>query len=161
VGDGKLGRLVAQVLAAEGARVSMLGRHPERAGALEAAGVSFHLGEPSATTGPERSFPIAVECTGSPDGPAEALALLEPMGTLILKTTVREPLRLPSDRLVVDEISLIGSRCGPFQRAIEAIEAEAVNVDALLEASYPLSRHVEAFEHASRRGALKVLMTMT
>jgi threonine dehydrogenase-like Zn-dependent dehydrogenase len=160
VGDGKLGTLVALVLAAEGARVSLVGRHPERAQAVEAVGVEFHLAEPSPPTALERSFPVAVECTGDPGGPARALALLEPMGVLVLKTTVTEPLRLASDRVVVDEISLIGSRCGPFPRAMEAIEAGAVGVDILLEASYPLSRHKAAFEHASRRGALKVLLTL-
>lgn len=160
VGDGKLGLLAASVLAAERARVTLLGHHPERAQALEAAGVEYYFNEQAAAAALTRSYPVVVECTGAPDGPTDALELLQPMGKLILKTTVAEPLRLPSERVVVDEINVLGSRCGPFARAIEAIETGAVVVDALLEASYALSSYESALERASQRGALKVLLTM-
>lgn len=158
LGDGRLGLLAAQALASEGASVCVIGRHPERKAILSTYDIEFRKAVPSDVSDLEASFPMVVECTGSPDGPADALRLLLPMGTLVLKTTVRDHLKLPSEHLVVDEIMLLGSRCGPFPRAIEALHERQVNVDRMIEENFPLSQAVDALRHASRPGALKTLI---
>jgi threonine dehydrogenase-like Zn-dependent dehydrogenase len=159
VGDGKLGLLVSQALASDGANVCLIGRHPEREGIVSHKGVEFVDGKSERHAELRRSFPIAVDCTGSPDGPAAALDLVEPTGTLVIKSTVHEPLRLPSDRLVVDEITVLGSRCGPFKRAIRALEIGEVETEGLIEKSFPLAGAPEAIRLASEPGVLKVLIT--
>lgn len=161
VGDGKLGLLVAQAMASEGADVCLIGRHREREALISRRGVRFIEGKGLMLPELERAFDIAVDCTGSPDGPAQALGLLEPAGTLVVKSTVHERLRLPSDRLVVDEITVLGSRCGPFRRAIRALEMGEITVDGLLEESFSLEQAVPALHHASKPGALKVMLTLS
>ena len=160
VGDGKLGMLVAQALASDGANVCLIGRHPERKALVSARAVEFVEERTGRTGDLERSFPIAVDCTGSPEGPASAMGLLEPKGTLVVKSTVREPLSLPSERLVVDEITVVGSRCGPFKRAIQALETGEVETEGLLEKSFPLDDAPEAIRRASEPGVLKILLTV-
>jgi len=159
VGDGKLGLLVAQALASDGANVCLVGRHPERESIVSPRGIEFIEEKSERAAALRRSFPIAVDCTGSPDGPPAALELVEPMGILVVKSTVHEPLSLPSDRLVVDEIALVGSRCGPFKRAIRALETGEIETEGLVEKSFPLAGAPEAIRLASEPGVLKVLIT--
>jgi threonine dehydrogenase-like Zn-dependent dehydrogenase len=159
-GDGKLGLLVAQALACEGASVCLLGNHPERRRIVAGRGIEFCPSASVNDAAMQGAFPAAVECTGTPDGPAAALSLLSPLGILVLKTTVTQPLHLPSQRLVVDEISVIGSRCGPFPRAIEALEKKEVEVEAMFDRSFPLEQAAEALKHAAKPGILKTFMTM-
>lgn len=160
VGDGRLGILIAQALAAEGASVFMIGRHPERRQLLDESGTEFCLSGSAEEASLSATFAVAVECTGSPEGPAAALELLQPLGRLVLKSTISRPLRLPSERLVVDEINVIGSRCGPFPEAIDAIHRGKIRVDGMLDETFPLDRAPEAIDHAAKPGALKVLITM-
>jgi threonine dehydrogenase-like Zn-dependent dehydrogenase len=113
---------------------------------------------------------VVVDCTGRAAGFAEAMRLVRPRGTLVLKSTVappgaaaaahaaRESAPLHLAPLVIDEITVVGSRCGPFAPAIRAIEAGRVNLEALITANYPLEEAVAGFEHAARREALKVLL---
>jgi threonine dehydrogenase-like Zn-dependent dehydrogenase len=157
VGDGKLGQLVAQTLALTGGDLLVVGRHEEKLANLEARGIKTGL----AQTVKERSFDLAVECTGNPDGFAIARNALRPRGTLVLKSTYAGKLNLDASSLVVDEITLIGSRCGPFSPALELLATGQVDVQPLIHARYPLSEGLAAFEKAQSRGILKVLLEVS
>jgi threonine dehydrogenase-like Zn-dependent dehydrogenase len=101
---------------------------------------------------------VVVECTGQPAGYRRARELLRPRGTLVLKSTYHGLVEADLSRLVVDEIQVVGSRCGPFPPAIRLLSQGLVDVLPLIEAEYPLDEGMAAFEHAQRRGALKVLV---
>ena len=157
VGDGKLGQLVAQTLALTSCELLVVGRHQEKLANLEARGIKTGFAE--AVT--ERSFDISVECTGNPEGFAIALQALRPRGTLVLKSTYAGKLTIDASSVVVDEITVIGSRCGPFPQALQLLAAGEVEVEGLIQARYSLSEGLTAFEHAQRRGVLKVLVEMS
>lgn len=154
LGDGKLGLLVAQVLQQAGARVLAVGRHPEKLAILAARGIETRLARdwsPAPT-------PLVVEATGSAEGFAAAVAATEPRGTLVLKSTVAEHPAVDLAPLVIHEIRLVGSRCGPFAPALRALAEERVTVEPLVTTRLPLRRAHEALERAALRGALKVLV---
>lgn len=155
VGAGKLGQLVARVLALAGCRLTVLARRSSARRAL--AGLAARV-VGSADELPKGAFDLAVECTGNPEGFALARGGLRPGGTLVLKSTYAGRLEVDASSLVVDEITLVGSRCGPFPPALELLRTGQVRVEPLVEARYPLSRARDAFEHAARPGALKVLL---
>jgi threonine dehydrogenase-like Zn-dependent dehydrogenase len=154
VGDGKLGQLVAQTLALTGCDLLAIGRHAEKLANLTAQNIATGFAE--AVT--ERSFDIAVECTGNPDGFAIARRALRPRGILVLKSTYANQLSLDISSIVVDEITLIGSRCGPFPKALKLLAENKIKVDNLIQAKYPLNEGLAAFKHAQQRGILKVLL---
>ena len=154
VGDGKLGQLVAQTLALTGCDLLVIGRHQEKLAMLEARGIQTGVVDAVG----DRSVDIAVECTGNPEGFAIAHCALRPRGTLVLKSTYAGKLNLDASALVVDEITLVGSRCGPFPAALELLAQGKVNVKPLIQAHYPLSEGLAAFEQAQQRGVLKVLL---
>jgi threonine dehydrogenase-like Zn-dependent dehydrogenase len=157
VGDGKLGQLVAQTLALTGCELLVVGRHRDKLANLEVRGIKTGLVD--AVT--DRSFDISVECTGNPEGFAIARRALRPRGTLVLKSTYAGNLSLDASALVVDEITLIGSRCGPFPAALNLLATQKVDVKPLIHASYPLHDGLEAFAQAQHRGTLKVLLEMS
>ncbi|MBP5977170.1 alcohol dehydrogenase catalytic domain-containing protein [Brasilonema sp. CT11] len=157
VGDGKLGQLVAQTLALTGCDLLVVGRHRDKLAHLEARGIKTGL----ADTVTDRAFDISVECTGNSEGFALAHRALRPRGTLVLKSTYAGKLSLDASSLVVDEISLIGSRCGPFAPALELLAQEKVDVKSLINARYPLADGLAAFERAQTKGVLKVLLEMS
>ena len=105
-----------------------------------------------------RSSDLVVDCTGSPTGLTTALQLVRPCGTIILKTTVAASQTLHMAPFVIDEVNLLGSRCGPFADALQLLSANAVSVAPLLSASYPLEDAEVAFAHAVRKDTLKVLL---
>jgi threonine dehydrogenase-like Zn-dependent dehydrogenase len=152
VGDGKLGQLVGQVLQRTGCALTVLGRHPRKLGLLSSRGIAVSS-EP-----PDGGFDVAVECSGNASGFAAARRALRPRGTLVMKSTYAGALTLDASAIVVDEITLVGSRCGPFAPALDLLARRAVDVKPLIEARYPLDRAMEAFEHAQRRGSLKILI---
>lgn len=154
VGVGRLGQLVCRVLAATGARVFALGRNAEKLARLEGIVESTVRAE---DIGP-RSFSMAVECTGDPSGLPIALQALRPRGTLVLKSTYPGPLSLDMGPLVVDELRLVGSRCGPFDTALRLLEEERVEVTSLIDARYPLGEGIEGFAHSRRPGVVKVVL---
>ncbi len=156
VGDGKLGQLVAQTLAITGCELLAVGRHQEKLANLEAQGIQ--TGFADAVT--DRTFDISVECTGNPEGFAIALQALRPRGTLVLKSTYAGKLTIDASSVVVDEITVIGSRCGPFPAALQLLAEGRVDVERLIAARYPLSEGLRAFDHAQRRGVLKILLEM-
>ncbi|GET37693.1 MDR/zinc-dependent alcohol dehydrogenase-like family protein [Microseira wollei] len=154
VGDGKLGQLVAQTLALTGCDLLVVGRHQHKLANLAARGIKTGLAD--AVT--DRAFDLSVECTGNPEGFAIARRALRPRGTLVLKSTYAGHLTFDASSLVVDEITLIGSRCGPFAAALEVLAAGKVDVEPLIQARYPLSEGLTAFTRAQERGVLKVLL---
>lgn len=161
-GDGRLGLLCAHVLARAGLEVTVAGRHPERAELLP-AGVQHRVGllEPAPVGEGSRSAPgfdLAVEVTGNPEVLERVLACVRPKGTVVLKTTSEA--RVPFDLapVVIDELTLIGSRCGRFEPALELLRTGAVPVERLIHGRYPLSRADEALAHAGRKGILKILI---
>ncbi len=162
-GDGRLGLLCAQVLALRGLEVTLLGRHPERAAWFpgirhETAPLSGPPGAPDPAGA--RDFDLAVEATGDPEALSAILQRVRPRGTVVLKTTTERPATLDFARVVVDELTLVGSRCGPFEPALASLAAGDVRVEPMISARFPLSEGPAAFEHASRPGILKVLMDM-
>lgn len=157
VGDGKLGQLVAQTLALTGCDLLAIGRHREKLAKLEAAGIATGFVDLVA----DRTFDLAVECTGNPEGFAIARRALRPRGTLVLKSTYKGNLTVDASGLVVDEITLIGSRCGPFPQALQVLCENKINVQPLIQARYPLREAIAAFQHAQTRGVLKVLLDIS
>jgi threonine dehydrogenase-like Zn-dependent dehydrogenase len=157
VGDGKLGQLIAQTLALTGCELLVVGRHEDKL--INLAGKGIKTGLADSVT--DRYFDISVDCTGNPEGFNIARRALRPRGTLILKSTYAGNISLDASSLVVDEITLIGSRCGPFVPALELLATEKVDVQYLIDSSYPLSQGLEAFEKAKTKGVLKVLLEMS
>ena len=154
VGDGKLGQLVAQTLALTGCELLVIGRHTEKLANLEARGIKTGFAD-AVQAG---YFDISVECTGNPQGWAIARRALRSRGILVLKSTYAGDITIDASSLVVDEITLIGSRCGPFQPALDLLSQNQVDVKPLIQAHYPLEEGLAAFKHAQQRGVLKVLL---
>jgi threonine dehydrogenase-like Zn-dependent dehydrogenase len=157
LGDGKLGLLCAQVLALTGCDLTAVGHHQEKLDILARRGISTALGEEAI----EGKADLVVEATGRPAGYAAARRLVRPRGTVVLKSTYHGPLDADLTMAVVDEVTLVGSRCGPFGPALRLLERGLVDVAPLIQARYPLSEALAAFEHAARPGALKVLVDCT
>jgi threonine dehydrogenase-like Zn-dependent dehydrogenase len=153
-GDGKLGLLCAQVLATTGARVTLVGRHPDKLRLAKPAGVRAVL---LADWRPQRAD-IVVDATGSTSGLETALGAVRPRGTLVLKSTCAEEHRLSLAPLVINEITVVGSRCGLFPPALDALTEKKVAVTPMIEKIYPLGDGIEAVAHAGKRGAKKVLL---
>lgn len=154
VGPGRLGMLVGQVLALAGGDVTMLGRS-ERSLALPR-----RLGLKSGVVDSvnDNSFDMVVEATGNEAGLAHALRLVRPLGTLVLKSTYAGAATVNLTKLVVDEITVVGSRCGPFEPALRLLSHWQMEVGALIEAEYGLADGIAAFAHAAQPGARKVLL---
>ena len=156
IGDGKLGLLAAQVLAAAGAEVLVVGKHEEKLRVARARGI--RTASPADAQDLRRSFPVVVEASGAEAGFALALDLLEPQGTLVLKSTFHGTTPIDSARIVVDEIHVIGSRCGRLAPALDLLARGAVDVESLISERLPLDRGEEALARAARPGVLKVLL---
>jgi threonine dehydrogenase-like Zn-dependent dehydrogenase len=158
VGDGKLGLLCAQALKAlTGAGVTLLGKHQSKLELAARRGVETALMKELPDSF-RRSFDVAVEASGSESGFGAALSLLRPRGTLVLKSTFHGETRLNAAPVVVDEISIVGSRCGRFAPALELLRRDAVEVEAMIHAEFPLAEGVRALSHAASAGVLKVLL---
>jgi len=156
VGDGKLGQLVGQTLRLTGCDLLVAGRHPDKLEHLSRRGVRTGVGgEVEVEVG---GFDLAVECTGNVEGFAQARRGLRPRGTLVLKSTYAGRLSVDASALVVDEITVIGSRCGPFAPALRLLAAGEVEVRPLISARYPLEEGPEGFDKAAEKEVLKVLL---
>ena len=155
LGDGRLGNLCAQVLASRSDRVLVVGKHAQKLALLDSRGIATTvLGEAI----PERSADIVVDCTGSETGLPTALRLVRPRGTIVLKTTVAGAQTMPWAPFVIDEVTLVGSRCGPFDQALQALEEGRVQVRPLISERFALSEGLHALERAQAKGVLKVLL---
>jgi threonine dehydrogenase-like Zn-dependent dehydrogenase len=155
LGDGRLGNLCAQVLAGLSNRLLVVGKHPEKLALLAAKGITTAL-LPDVTT--ERFGDIVVDCTGSASGLPTALKLVRPRGTIVLKTTVAGEQTLAWAPFVIDEVTLVGSRCGPFDQALVALEHGRIDVRPLISERFNLLQGLEALEHAKTKPVLKVLL---
>jgi threonine dehydrogenase-like Zn-dependent dehydrogenase len=155
LGSGRLGILCAQVLALHVETVDVIGRNERTLGVCRALGLRAI---PVSEISPNASYDAIVECTGSADGLRMALKSVRPRGAIILKSTYTTPPEIDLSPVVINEIRVIGSRCGPFAQAIELLAAKRVQVEPLTDGEYPLSRGVEAFAAANTPGALKVLL---
>jgi threonine dehydrogenase-like Zn-dependent dehydrogenase len=156
VGDGKLGLLCAQSLALKSRNVSLVGKHEEKMRIAATRGVETVLLETAAKL--NRSFDVAVEASGSESGFQTALDLLKPRGKLVLKSTFQGTPRWQAARVVVDEITIVGSRCGRFAPALELLENKAVDVEDMISAEFALENGVQAMKRAAEKGVLKVLL---
>jgi alcohol dehydrogenase len=155
LGDGKLGLLIAQVLQASGAEVHLLGRHRHKLRIAERAGIATELLRKKA---PRRAYPVVVDATGSADGLRAAIGMCEPRGTVVMKSTVHGTVGIDAAPVIVDEITLVGSRCGRFEPAIKLLASGKVRVGDLISEEFRLDRAPEAFARAATKGILKVLL---
>jgi threonine dehydrogenase-like Zn-dependent dehydrogenase len=154
IGDGKLGQLVARTLALTGCELRVVGRHQDKLARLRGRGID--AGDASGV--PARWADLAVECTGHPDGLARATALARARGTIVLKSTYEGLASVNLSAIVVDEMTLVGSRCGPMDKAVALLAHDDLGVGDLVTATYPLAQAGEAFAAAARPGVLKVLV---
>jgi threonine dehydrogenase-like Zn-dependent dehydrogenase len=155
LGDGKLGQLVARALLSAGLATIVVGRHAQKLALAAAAGADTLLEADVAQLG---RVPSVVEATGSAAGLSRALSLVAPRGLLVLKTTVAGPVELDLAPIVIDEIRVVGSRCGDLGRAIDVLASGTLDPTPLIAGRYPLNRADEALRHAGQRGTLKILI---
>ena len=157
LGDGKLGLLVAQVLRNANCPVRLIGRHPEKLALCEKWQIRSR---PLADIVPRHDQDIVVDCTGSAAGFELAMQMVRPRGTIVLKSTVAAAKPMNLAPLVIDELTVIGSRCGPFREAIQALAEKQIDVASLIHRRLRLDQGMEAIDLAGRPGVLKVLLTM-
>jgi threonine dehydrogenase-like Zn-dependent dehydrogenase len=157
LGDGRLGLLVAQVLRNAGCPVRVVGKHPQKLALCEKWSIRSRL---LADIVPRHDQDVVVDCTGSAAGFETAMAMVRPRGTIVLKSTVAAGKPLNLAPLVIDEITVVGSRCGPFREAIRVLSEKSVDVISLMTRRMKLEQGVEALQHAARPGVLKVILTL-
>ncbi|HEV2884539.1 MAG TPA: alcohol dehydrogenase catalytic domain-containing protein [Pyrinomonadaceae bacterium] len=158
IGDGKLGLLCAQAIALSGASLLLIGKHAEKLRIAERRGIETATAK--SVTKLKREFDVVVEASGSASAFAGALEMLCPRGTLVLKSTYKSEgkAEIEPSRVVVDEITILGSRCGRFQPALDLLKKGAIDIDSLISEEYPLARGVHAMERAAKKGVLKVFL---
>jgi threonine dehydrogenase-like Zn-dependent dehydrogenase len=154
LGDGKLGLLASQVLQAHGARVHQYGRHKEKLRIAERAGVETQITKKL----PASKYEFVVEATGSSEGLQQAVRMAEPRGTVIMKSTVHGLVSVDTAPVIVNEITLVGSRCGRFEPAINLLKSRKVRVSEMISDVLPLNQAPQAFRQAATPGVLKVLL---
>jgi alcohol dehydrogenase len=156
LGDGRLGLLLAQVLKSAGAQVTLVGKHEWKLELARSWGVRvMRDGNHELRSA---SFPVVVDATGSPRGLEQAFRLVEPRGTVVMKSTFHDPARFDATKLVVDEITLLGSRCGNFSTALHLLQQELISVQPLLTKVFPFEESLEAFQYLDRTDCLKVCL---
>jgi threonine dehydrogenase-like Zn-dependent dehydrogenase len=162
LGDGKLAQLIAMVLRSTGVPIVMFGKHSEKLAPARRNGIKTSLVRNHATNLKSNAirerFSLVVEATGSPTGLALGIALTEPRGTLVLKSTFHGAAPIESWPIVVNEITMLGSRCGPFVKAIAMLRAKLLDPRPLITRTFPLSEASKAMKSAQQRGVLKVLL---
>ena len=156
IGDGKLGLLSAQVVALTGAPTVLVGKHPEKLQIATRRGIE--TSSPEAAAKRQKQFDVVVEASGAAPGFKLALDLLRPKGKLVLKSTFHGATEIDAARIVVDEISIVGSRCGRFQPALHLLMKNAIDVDSLISEEHLLSDGISAMDRARTSGILKVLL---
>jgi alcohol dehydrogenase len=157
LGDGKLGLLAAQVLHLTGCDLLAVGRHPEKLAILERRGIRTQIVGEKIHPGAD----IVVEATGNAEGFATARTLVRPRGTLVLKSTFHGDVTLDLSMVVVDEVTVVGSRCGPFLPALRLLEGRMVDVESLIHETFSLDEGLAAFQRAAAHGVLKVLLSVS
>jgi alcohol dehydrogenase len=160
MGDGKLGQLVARVLDGAGAEVTVIGRHARKLEPLAVDGFTTRIVGRDAPP-PARSFPLVIEATGAPDGLEQALRFVTPRGTVVLKSTCAESRPMNLAPVVIDEVTLVGSRCGPFPPALEALARGRLRPEDTIDGRFPLAEAERAFEAAGASGIRKVILEVS
>jgi threonine dehydrogenase-like Zn-dependent dehydrogenase len=155
LGDGKLGLLVAQALQAAGHRVSQFGRHSSKLRIAAKAGVSTEIARKNL---PVAAYDWVVEATGSAEGLRQAVQMTRPRGTVFMKSTVHGKVALDTAPVIVNEITLVGSRCGRFAPALNLLGTGKIYVSEMISEEFPLSEAARAFKSATRHGVMKVLL---
>jgi len=156
LGDGRMGLLCSQVLKTARAHVTVMGRHEEKLSILNGLGINTKkTGE-----GLKGKFDIVVDCTGSPDGLSISLSYTRPQGILLIKSTVAAQRSIDFNDVVINEIQIRGSRCGPFAPAIQALQKKEIVVAPLISGIFPLDQAVEAFHAAMQKENIKILLQM-
>ena len=155
LGSGRLGLLVAQVLKGTGCKLTVVGRNREKLLICEKRGIqTFHVDDLVA----RQDRDVVVECTGSPSGLKLAGELVRPRGTIVLKSTCAGATPVELASIVVNEVRVLGSRCGPFPEAIHALARQAVDVRSMISRVFPIEQAVEAFAALARPETMKVLL---
>ena len=157
LGDGKLGLLVSQVLQANGASVHQFGRYEHKLAIAEGSGVTTEVLEPNAAL-PCAEYDYVVEATGTAEGLRSAIGMTRPRGTVIMKSTVHGEVSIDTAPAIVNEITLVGSRCGRFEPALKLLARKKVNVEPMITDSIRLDYAALAFERAAQKGVMKVLL---
>jgi len=155
VGDGRLAQLVALVLNLSCQNITCYGRHKNKLELLKNLGIKTKIGIDSDDN---QKFDLVVEATGSNSGFTDSMKLIKPKGTVILKSTLASKTNLDLTSMVINEVSVIGSRCGPFRPAINALASGRISVDNLIDSTYSLEKFQDAFEQAKKPDILKVLL---
>ncbi|HMA67636.1 MAG TPA: alcohol dehydrogenase catalytic domain-containing protein [Desulfosalsimonadaceae bacterium] len=162
LGDGRMGQLCALALDLYSRRVTMLGRHREKMALAAARGIATADIDETAGGGAaahwKGAFDLVVDATGNPEALHQALALTRPEGLVVLKTTSRQPSPLNLAALVVDELTLLGSRCGDVGFAVKCLADQRIKPNFLVDRIYPFSEFPAAFAHAAQQGSMKVLL---
>jgi alcohol dehydrogenase len=154
LGDGKLGLLASQVLQSHGTQVHQYGRHKDKLRIAERAGVSTEIAKKL----PVAKYEFVVEATGSSEGLRQAVQMTQPRGTVIMKSTVHGLVSIDSAPVIVNEITLVGSRCGRFEPALRLLAKRKIHVGAMISEVLPLKNAPQAFKEAAKSGVLKVLL---
>ncbi len=157
IGDGKLGILCSQTMTLASKNSFVIGKHKDKMQVAEAKGAEGILLENAAKL--NRTFDVVVEASGSESGFATALDLLKPRGKLVLKSTFQGKTNLEMWRVVVDEITIIGSRCGRFAAALELLRDGKIDVESFISDEFNLRNGLEAIKKAQQKGVMKVLIT--
>jgi len=158
LGDGRLGYLSAQVLSLFSESVTVFGKHPEKLRRFQQRGQqTVHLTSIDTANLPRHEFDCVVDCTGSTSGLAMAVHMVRPRGSIVMKTTVAQPHQQSLAAIVIDEINLVGSRCGPFDKALDALKHSSVDVTDLITDRYPLGQVDDAFRSAADPNSFKVV----
>jgi threonine dehydrogenase-like Zn-dependent dehydrogenase len=152
IGDGKLGLLIAMCLSSQGINVSLIGHHPEKYSRLNNSQIHFF------TSPPKQKFPLVIEATGNPAGFNDALMMTQAKGCLVLKSTYTDSFEFNPAVLVVNEITLLGSRCGPMDKAVALMDSHLISPRCLIDETFSLKNGLQAIEEASKKGVLKVLV---
>jgi threonine dehydrogenase-like Zn-dependent dehydrogenase len=160
IGDGKLGILCAFCLALKTRNLVLIGKHTEQLQTARANGRDFETVLLSDAAKMGRAFDVVVEASGSESGFATALDLVRPRGKIVLKSTFHGTPTWEAWRVVVDEISVVGSRCGRFEPAVGLLASGQVRLDDLISEQFPLADGVKAIETAGKKGVMKVLLSM-
>lgn len=155
LGDGRLGNLCAQVISLHNSSLTVVGKHEEKLSRLNSLGIETTL---LGDFDEKQTADLVIDCTGSRSGMETALQIAKPRGTIVLKSTFAGQDGPNLAEIVIHEINLVGSRCGPFETAIQALEEKSIEVDSLITSRFPIDKAVQAFETAKRKDQLKVLL---
>lgn len=156
LGDGKLAFLIGQVLNSKGCDLTVAGKHEKKLQIFK----ELEIKTTFYTSLSDRVFDIVVDATGSPFGLQFATRIVKPSGSIVLKTTVTRERDIDLNQIVIDEVSIIGSRCGPFKPAIQALAEGTIQTTPLISKTFKMEEGVEAMSYAKKKGVLKVILKM-